>query len=153
MNTYITVQDVLDNAHDFHQQLVEFYERLTRDSDRERLLVLLNYMRRHEEHLTEGLKQYQEQGNERLLDTWLQYGPDDTPLKLPPVRDIADDMSIDDILDLALQFDDALASFYADAARLVQSDAAQHLFRDLVEQHEADKATIRENVKAIKDDM
>ncbi len=153
MSTYITVADVLEKARRFHQQLEEFYERLSRESDRERLRLLLDYMRRHEDHFTEGLKQYADQGQERLLETWLQYGPDEKPLELPPVRELADGMSLDDIQEAALQFDDTLAAFYDDAASLVQSDEVRHLFRDLAEQHEADKATIRKNVEAVKHDM
>ena len=153
MDTFITVQDVLDKSRRFHRQLMEFYNRLSRESDRERLRLLLDYMRRHEDRFTRELARYENEGQKRLLETWLQYGPDDQPLDLPPVHEIADDMSLDDIQAVALRFDAALAAFYADAARRVMSDDARELFHNLVQEHEADKATIRKNVESAKHDM
>ncbi len=153
INTYITVRDVLDMARRFHRRLTEFYDRLNRESDCERMHMLLDFVRRHEKYFARNLEKYEEQEREGLLDTWLQYGPEESPLEIPPVSEISDDMSIDDVQEAALRFDDALASFYADAARLVQSEAVRDLFRHLAKQHETDKATIRKNVETVRRDM
>ena len=68
MDTYITVRDVLEKARRFHQQLEAFYNRLSGESDRERLRLLLDYMCRHEEHFMLGLEQFDDQGRDRLLN-------------------------------------------------------------------------------------
>jgi len=143
MSTYMRVRDVLEAARRFHRQLKVFFGRLADRSDKERVRILLDYMSRHERNFEEGLNEYEAQGSGRLLDTWMQYGPDEDRLEVPSFDDLTADGAIDQVEKAALRFDDALAAFYADAAGRAQNEKVRQLFARLAEQHESDKADVR----------
>ncbi len=54
-------KDILDHARAFHRQLSSYYKKLGDKAERERVKMLLDYMSRHEAHLDESLKQYEEE--------------------------------------------------------------------------------------------
>lgn len=150
METYLRVRDILEAARRFHRQLGDFYDRLSDKSDRQRARLLLDYMERHERYFEQGLAAYDAEGADRLLDTWLQYGPDTDALDAPAPDELPDETGVDEVEKMARRFDEALATFYRDAARLARTKKVRELFQNLAEQQEADKDALKQTATAAK---
>jgi hypothetical protein len=136
---------------DFHEQLAEFYGRLSESSDKERVRMLLEYMSRHEKNFKHAMVEYDEEAANRLLNTWIQYAPDLGVLSVPEAEKLENHMTVDDVVDIAMELDDRLVQFYSEATRLVDSTELKDLFGKLKQQEEADKAEIKKNASYIKD--
>lgn len=143
METYTKVRDVLEKAREFHQQLTEFYDRLSDRAERDRVEMLLDYMSRHEEGFEEAFDDYTDEGAEKLLETWMQYGPEEDTLDVPDPGELDADMDVDDVVATALDLDDALVRFYEEVAERAKSSDVRDLFRKLREQQESEKAKLK----------
>ncbi|MBN1359409.1 MAG: hypothetical protein JW993_02405 [Sedimentisphaerales bacterium] len=151
--TYGKVRDVLKAAVEFHQRLEDFYGRLAEyeDRDQERLPMLLEYMSRHEQGFEQMLAGYDEPEAKKLLETWMQYEPDERTLEVPQAETLRPDMSVEDVVEIALQLDDELVRFYAQAARMARNPAVRDLFDKLTQHAEDEKEKISLNASMIKD--
>lgn len=146
METYTKVRDVLQTAQQFHSRLQAAYDKLSDETGKKRLQILLDYMSGHEEQFKEGLADYRREGAEDLLDTWIQYAPDEEHLGLPSVDQFDPAMDIADIEKKALEFDDRLMAFYSDAARHAKTERVREMFEDLARRHETDKAELKKTI-------
>ncbi|MGZ8242675.1 hypothetical protein [Methylomagnum sp.] len=73
------------------------------------------------------------------LDVWLQYAPTlEIEQRLTECA-IRPDMSVDDVVRVALDFDNALIDIYKEAAREAEDTQARAVFENLVEMEEKDK--------------
>lgn len=145
--TYGQAKDVLAAAVDFHRDLKRFYNRLAEKADRERVKMVLDYMGRHEKDFESALAEMGSDSQDRLLETWMQYAPDDRGLEVPRAQEMGDEMMVDDVVEVALEMDEKLANFYAQAAKLAKMPEVKHLFGKLAEQQE-DKRR-KSNINAI----
>ena len=149
-STYKQVRDVLNAVNNFHKQLSDFYAKLMENSDKERVRMLLDYMSRHEENFKKATAEYNQQATEKLLDTWIQYSPDLGELSLPEPEEIDKDMTVDDVVDIAMKMDENLVEFYSKAAQMVDVQEAKLLFNKMQEQEKAEEAELRKNAQQIK---
>jgi rubrerythrin len=151
MTAYGQVRDVLNTAVRFHRRLEEFYGQLAKQEDRERVRMLLDYMSRHEQGFERMLADYGKGKARSLLDTWMQFEPDDRALKVPEPRTLRPDMSVDEVMEVALGLDDELVRFYSQAIDLTQDSEIRDLFEGLAQQAEDEKSRIKLNATMIKD--
>ena len=153
MSTYVKVRDIIDTVRRFHRQLKVYYARLAKQVDKKRVQILLDYLSRKEQQFQNGLATYDEEGAGRLLDTWLQYGPDEKQLDVPSFGDFRPDMTVDDVEKTAMEFGKALTEFCMSASRLAKTDDVRRLFRSLAQQEQEEKANIKTTGSAVKRDM
>ncbi len=151
MTTYVQVRDVLNVAVRFHQHLEDFYAQLARQEDRDRVKMLLDYMSRHEKGFEQMLADYGKGQAQALLDTWMQFEPDERGLKVPEPRTLRADMTVDEVIKIALRLDDELIRFYSQAADLASIDDVRDLFAKLARQEEDEKSKATLNALLIKD--
>jgi len=149
-STYKRVDDLLGMVHRFHKQLAVFYAQLSENSDRERVQMLLQYMSRHERNFAQAMAEYDKETADKLLDTWIQYAPDRDVLSIPQAKDLDKNMTVDDVVKIAMELDEHLARFYSEAARSVDFSELKDFFCKLQEQEQADKAELARNAEMIK---
>lgn len=107
-----TTRDVLDYVKQFHRKARNLYSELADQEEQERLKLLLNYLSRHENHLAKSLADYEKETSEKILNTWFQYVPDQALLESINDIDIEPNLSVDEIVDLAMRLDDCLIQLY-----------------------------------------
>lgn len=151
--TYAKVSDVLEQVRRFHRRLKEIYADLSEQADRKRIALLLDYLSRHEEQFEKGIEEFQTEGADPLLDTWLQYGPEKEPLSVPAFSDLHAEMGVDEIANEAQRFNDALTAFYEDVAQRAELEEVQRMFRKLAEQQKEDKAKLTIDAQSAKRDL
>lgn len=149
--TFERTQDVLDHARIFHNELRRLYEQLSTETEKERVRMLLDYLSRHEEHLEESLAAYEEGASKRVLDTWFKYVPAED--KLEKFRDVKlePDMSVDDVVDVALRMDDCLVDLYKEMAEVAVSQEVKEVFTNLLEMEEQEKHKLVRNALQLKE--
>jgi rubrerythrin len=107
-----TTRDVLDCVKQFHSKASDLYNQLANHEEQERLKLLLDYLSRHETHLAKSLADYEQETSEKILNTWFQYVPDQALLEPINNIDIEPNLSVDEIVDLAMGLDNCLIELY-----------------------------------------
>lgn len=135
-----TMRDVLDYAKKFHHDLAAFYAGLEQKTDKEKIRILLNYMSRHEEHLTECLNEYEADTTERMLSVWFKYTPEMPQCRCFEQVRFSSDMTVDEIVDAAKRIDECFLQLYRQMAEKAPTPETKDLFNKLLEMEQ------RENV-------
>jgi rubrerythrin len=107
-----TTRDVLDYVKQFHRKARNLYSELADQEEQERLKLLLDYLSRHENHLAKSLADYEQETSEKILNTWFQYVPDQALLEPINNIDIEPNLSVDEIVNLAMRLDNCLIELY-----------------------------------------
>ncbi|MDF7823122.1 hypothetical protein P4B35_03800 [Pontiellaceae bacterium B12227] len=131
-------KDVLNQARKFHHRLSEFYEDLKDSTDKERTRALLDYLSRHETYLENCLKEFQQDVDKNVLDSYFQYGSDASKLSGISEFEIKDEMSVEDVVAAAMHFDACLIKFYREIAQKAHTEKVREVFENLLvmEEHE-----------------
>ena len=94
--------------------------------------MVLDYLSRHEQNLEDALERFEHDARKSILDTWMQYAPSSKVDQMLKATCIAPNMSVDEVVRLAIDFDNALIELYKDAAREADEEPVKELFQDLV---------------------
>ena len=78
MKSYKQVSDIFELVRLSHQQMKDFYNRLHKKDETERVKMLLDYLYKHEKHREETLAQYAEEAQDKIMNTWFKYVPENT---------------------------------------------------------------------------
>jgi rubrerythrin len=141
---YQTVKDVVEHARQLHKQIAGFYKQLSNRQHQERIKMLLDYLARHEANLEQMLANFDKDHSQKIWDEWFQFATDDTLSQTLQGAVVHADMTVDEIVTLALQLDDYFINLYQDMALHASSAAVKGVFENLlaVEQQEKNR-TVR----------
>jgi len=139
MHNFEQVRDVLDYGIKLHSQLTELYDSLNQQNDQARVKMLLDYLSRHEKNREQAMQRFEDESRKSILNFWLQYSPGTNVEQL--LRDCAvkPDMSVDDVIKIAMAFDNAMIELYKGAAIIVDDPHAKDVFANLAEMEEQEK--------------
>ena len=90
--SYEQVKDVLQQAKLFYKKTANFYEQLSRESDQERVKLLLNYMAKREKAFEQIVDRFHNESKQSIIQQWMQFTPPRTvtktldELKKKPIR-------------------------------------------------------------------
>ncbi|CAI8821424.1 MULTISPECIES: hypothetical protein [Methylococcus] len=144
MKNFEQVRDVLDHGKELHDQIRAYYETLKKQTDQSeiRLKMALDYLSRHEDEQKEMLERFEENARSALLNTWLQFAPSDHVEELLAKTKPRPGMSVDEVVQIACAFDDALVTLYKEAAAEMDDPKARNVFNNLAEASEKEKQRI-----------
>lgn len=108
--TWKQVGDVVDQIRNAHRRIHEALEQPRGDTVDPRTRALLDSLQREGEELDRILEQAGNQGKQRLMDTWLQYVPDEELQNRLNDFHVTSDLSADEIVARKLEIDEALIS-------------------------------------------
>ena len=145
---YETVEDLLDHVQKFHNQASQYYQELIRIADKQRVKMLLEYMSGHEKYLEECLLEYENDVPKEVLESWSKYKPQSTYQKCFENSNLSHDMSVADVLKLALRLDDCLINVFRKIYESTDSSKIKELINNLLklEKHE-EKKMVRESLE------
>jgi hypothetical protein len=131
---YQQVREILQSVRQFHRRLRQDAEETYGDTSDPRSQFLLKSLSRSEREMDQALREYEEEeGDNSVLETWIQYIPDDdlqaTILegKLPPGA------TPGEVLEWRREIDESLVEFYRQLASQVSAARAEELFESLAE--------------------
>lgn len=142
-----SVQHIVDRIRTIHQQLAERVEKLSGQPLRERALLILDYVGRHERNLAEALRQYESTASRAVLDSWFK----NTPGR--PLEECLDYVRLDaaepaDLLRSVLEMDRCLVESFRRIAESAASQAVRDFFQKLIELEEnSEKQLIRDTIE------
>lgn len=110
--SYEQVRSALDRIQFLHEAAADLYRRLQPRAEGTRLEMLLEFLENHERRLADGLGQYAMTAPESFLSTWYQFTPGHHPLTQFKRLEAHDNLTSEEVLDLALWFDGWIANFY-----------------------------------------
>jgi rubrerythrin len=120
--------------------LEDVYERLEDESQDERARLLLDYLREHEENFKNVLRRYSQEEHSGVLDTWIQYDPEEDLRRALEESEMRPGMSLDELLAQAQRFNQAVISFYREALAQTNAPRVRELFESLLAMEEGKAA-------------
>lgn len=152
MTAYLQVHDILDRAQETHRRLSEFYARLSDVATDVHVKMLLGYLNRQEERFAESLESYSATGSQKVLNMWFQFPPESRLQRtLSQIDvDLDGDMTLDDVREVAMRFDDCLADYYEEALENAEGAEVVDTFYELFMQEKHEKARLFRSVESLK---
>lgn len=133
---YRQVRDILKDIRDCHRTLADFYEDWEHHAQDQRAQAVLRHVGNHEEFFTEALARYEPRAAEGILDTWIQYPPDETLKDAFEEVELTPETSVDDVVEVVLRMDRALIDAYRQLADSTAAPRVTELFESLLELEE-----------------
>lgn len=126
------VGEILEEARRFHDRLAALYRETGDRQTRERVRLLLHYLSRHEVHLSKSMTAFQKEGAREVLESWIPSKTVDDVLRQLQGLRLPAHATPDEIVRLALQYDDHLVSLFRLLAEKAPDDHVRQLFLSLV---------------------
>lgn len=141
MRNFEQVKDVLDHGMELHDQIRAYYDTLKKRAEKKqaRLKMVLDYLSRHEKEQRDLLECFEENTRSAILDLWFQFAPSDKVEALLAKATTRSDMTIDELVQMACAFDDALITLYRETAAEIDDPKAKDVFNNLAEATEKEK--------------
>ena len=137
-----TLADVLEVVKTFHKALAEQFSELEQLTTSERAQLMLDYLNRHERHLSQATAQYGKDADSGLLHTWLQFAPESHPQDLVAKIRAVDMNDVDSIVAVALEVDDYLIQLYRDLLADSETDELKEGFESLIRLEDNERHTL-----------
>jgi len=135
-----TTKDVIDHARKFHRDLSEFYHQLADSAEQEKVKMVLDYLSRHERHLDQALARYEHDGANQVLDTWFKFKPDEATAKNIAALEVNNNMTVPEIVRMAMQMDERLIELYRGVARSSVAEEVKELFESLLKMEKQEES-------------
>ena len=143
-----TIRELIDQARDFHHQLAGFYEKLGGIAEQERVRLLLDYMSRHEGHLEQCLREYEDDTGADVLESCMSFTPGSATCQCFEGIELKPDMSTSDVINTAMKLDDCLVRFYRQIAENATNPRVRALFNQLMDLEQAEeRITVRNAIE------
>ncbi|MBE0484341.1 MAG: hypothetical protein IBX52_12665 [Bacterioplanes sp.] len=147
--SYATIKDILQYSAHLHQHASNLYEQLREQTQRERVDMMLVLLSRHEQTLAASLQSVQEHANESVLQEWHQFEASSIADVLDNGQNLHPDMSVDELVQIALKIDDYLIQLYRQILSEASGKDSQALFQGLISLEENEKmSTVRAALSA-----
>ena len=147
--SYSTVKDVLDYSQHLHEHARNLYQQLRDQTQRERVDMMLQLLAEHEDTLAKSMQSMHEHTSQKVLTEWHQFEPGSIAKALDGCKQCHPDLSVDELVEMALRIDDYLIALYRQMASEATSSESRQLFDSLVHLEETEKMrTVRAALSA-----
>jgi hypothetical protein len=137
-----TVGDVLKVVKEFHDRLARQFQELEQLTTSERAQLMLDYLNRHEQNLARATQQFADDARTGLVNTWLDFVPEEHPENLlEKVRGV-DLNDVDSIVAVALEVDDYLIELYGELADHADTEEVQQIFQSFIRLEDNERHTV-----------
>jgi hypothetical protein len=132
----IQMIDLLKRCQHFHHRLAEHYEELEHAVHRDDVRMMLDYMARHERHIEQCLAIYEKTADPDVAEAWLRVAPDDALKHLLDEGADDPDMGVEDVIEMAMRFDNGLIRTYRQLASSTQNSKLREVLESLLDMEE-----------------
>ena len=129
---FCQVKEVLDWVVSFHEHLAREYERLSDDTTKERVSLLLNYLAEHQRMLVNTIEKFKIDAADELLSVWSQECPSlELPASLEELHVTLAGKETNDIVNETIRFHDELIRTYRELEAAAETDSVREIFANL----------------------
>ncbi|MAS26095.1 MAG: hypothetical protein CMI03_17820 [Oceanospirillaceae bacterium] len=147
--SYSTVKDIIRYSQQLHRHASNLFEQLRDQTQRERVDMMCRLLSRHETTLAEAVEKIEEGLQKKVLDEWHQFEPGSISEALAECVDIHPDISVDELVQMALRIDDYLIDLYSQMLSEATCDGSRQLFSSLMALEKSEKMlTVRAALSA-----
>jgi len=144
----ITLGEIMGHVERFEQLLGDYYAKLCRDTTREGVRLLTDYMSRHSLRIHELLEKVPSDTRKGICSTPIPYMPELPGESSINQINLPADPSANEVLDAAIQFDDCLVKMYHSVADQPVSQDIKNFFDCLIRDVETDEIQLKK-IKAM----
>ena len=148
---FTQAQNILDQVHEFHGKLSEYYDQLSDKAAQQRVKILLDYMSSHEKNRQAGLAAYKEDASWQVLNTWVDCSCCEEILVTCKQMLVMPEMSVDNVTKVFKDVGECLIRFYREVTRSVEREVVREVFRNLLAKEEAELRKLARNIQGVKD--
>jgi len=131
------IRSIIDNIQDFHIGLSSYFQSLKESAYDERSIMLLNYISKRENHIANNLKEYLQDSDDKVLERGLEVAPclpTNIFNKCSKDLDNCSPLYVDDIIAIAIHYDDCLIDFFTLLVKETEGTNAEPIFRNFLRQ-------------------
>jgi hypothetical protein len=133
---------VLKRAQEFHELLSIKYSDSSAYANRPDVKVLLTFISRHESALAQSLRDYERGASKAVLESYFEATPDFRNLMVTDTTHIAPDARFEDVVELALRYDEALMTIYRECEREAASEDLRDAIHNLLEMEQREEVRV-----------
>ena len=142
MKTNKQTREIIEDIRLSHSRMSDYFDQLHRKDEKEKLKILLDYLTQHEKHRDEILAKYEDETSSKSMDVWFKYIPmNDISKYLENVR-IESNMSVQDVVGIALDLDDQLIKMYKRLVDNSKNTEIRNMFNCLLSRLEQEKRNL-----------
>jgi hypothetical protein len=131
--TFQQVHDIFNRVRDYHRQFRDAAAHVQRESGNASVEWIANGIREHEQNWQIALAMDSSNDEVQILETWIQYVPDESLVQELEAIVVTKEMTINDVAELAIRFHSTLLNLYTALSNQVSAPRAQELFTRLAE--------------------
>ena len=140
---FVTVEDVLEHARQFQNMLIDYYGRLSERALHEGVRMLAKHMAHRRQRFLRALSSFTPEQVIEMHRTPVRYEPEEADGNCFRGRELPDDATTAEVLEVALAFDECLARFYRQLLRQEVSEEVHDLFEGLLRLEEGDEIQLK----------
>lgn len=134
-----TVQDLIEQVRVYHGRLEGLFSRVQGEASTERLQMVAEYLRRHQDHLQRALDELEDETESTILNTYFKYTPQDSPLDELGTVSLNGDTPVEEVVRRLLELDQRLVNWMRELGEKADAPSVQDFFRRLAEMEEEEK--------------
>ena len=138
MEKNASTKDVKATAEQIVAEILSYKQKFIEQKNK----MLLDFLSRHEEHMAESLARFEKESRHGILEAWLEYSPGLDVDTVMCKFHLCENPSSDEIIQLALDFDDTLVNLYKEVAEKVNDSKVKEVFKNLLQLEEKEKIQV-----------
>ena len=145
------VKDILTQIQNIQNDLNNYYTGISGKTDREKVKILLDSVKETKNKMVNSIEEYKEHGNIDILNTWIQYSPEN-PVHFDEAEySITADMNVEEVVKRIIRHDNWLDTIYEYIAETASSTAVRNVFENMHQNLEHEKRNLSKDVDLIED--
>ncbi len=143
------VKSIIENVEEFHFGLSDYFNTIIVKAKNKRAEMLLDYLSRREELTAEYLNSYLHESDSKVLETWINivpWLPSDIFASCVSDLDIIAPLTLDDILDIAIHYDNCLIDFFTILERETEFTGVKTFFGKLLNKAKKEEKNLARDV-------
>lgn len=142
MKTFKQLYEVIKNARSFHLNIAEIYNQLITNTKDNRAKLLLRHMHEHELRMANNLKNYSLINPAKVMQTWIQYTPEESPREVLQGINLTGILDIEEINRLGQQVDQYFLNLYQSIYSSIDVVEVREVFGSLKQIQEKERITL-----------
>ncbi len=145
-----TTKDVLDHSRKFHKIIADYYQKLSEKSEKERIKLLLNYLKDRESQIENTISDLETSLSKNILNSWFNFSPCQTNLN--QLKKLIDrEKTVEEVIDLFVHIDNCLIDLYTKLSESSKSEEVKEFFNNLIKLEEIHKIKSLKNISQFED--
>ena len=146
-----TTKDILQHSRKFHKLIAEYYHSLSKNSEKERVKLLLNYLEERENQIEKTLEEMELSLSSHVLNSWFSHSQCQSRLDELAKLVTEENPDIDKVIDQFIYMDNCLIKIYSKLVHSAENVDVQEFFDNLTKLEENHKKKILKNASQFQD--